>query len=536
MPFKGLLGQSLERWIRAPGARSGFVARSGRDTIRAGMRGACYSFSVHLEASRREFLAAMGGAGLAGCSSNRAPSVRANRESPLDGPLPEANGLNLIVICCDTQRQDHLGFYGGTAAKTPHLDAFAEEAVVFEDSYAAALPTLPIRRQFFTGCGILHEKDGWWRPMRDDDVSLAQILGQAGYHTGLITDIYHYFKPGMNYHAGFDSFEFIRGQENDLWISGPFDAVDPGKHYPDHHESDRYRQEMGQYLLNTRTFKAEDDYFAAQVFRAASTWLERSSRQSPFFLWIDCFDPHEPWDPPPSYAKLYRDQWDYDRYLFGYPIDVASIRESDYPAIRALYAGEVTYTDRWVGHFLNKIRAMGLADDTVVVYCSDHGTHLGEFGCVQKTPSLLTSAITHLPLAVRHPESSLGGRRVEGFVGPKDYLPTMLSLLGLGGLPGIEGRDFWPLVDDPGDRLYKRLFSGYGSFGGVRDREWLYFQNWRGQDSGNGPALFNLEADPSEERNVLGENLSVAEELRGLVAEAMEVADMPAIGESDSAS
>ncbi len=485
-----------------------------------------------VNASRRDFLAAMAGSGLAACSPSQTPAERDRRESPLAGPLPEANGLNLIVICCDTQRRDHLGFYGGTAARTPNLDAFAQQSVVFEDSFAAALPTLPIRRQFFTGRGILHEKDGWWRALRSHDVSVAQILGKAGYRTGLITDIYHYFKPGMNFHAGFDSFEFIRGQENDLWISGPFDSVDPTKHYPAHHDSDRYRKQIGQYMLNTRGVESEDDYFAAKVFRAASGWLERSARDSPFFLWIDCFDPHEPWDPPQAYARMYRDQWDYDRYLFGYPIDVTSVRESDYPAIRALYAGEVTYTDRWVGHFLDKIRSMGLDDDTVVVYCSDHGTHLGEFGCVQKTPSLLTSAMTHLPLAIRHPEASLAGKRVDGFVGPMDYLPTMLSLLGLDGLLGIEGKNFWPLVDEPGDRLYERLFSGYGAFGGVRDRKWLYFQNWRGDARGIGPALFDLEADPAEERNVLGDNLAVAEELRGVLSDAMQVRNMPSIGEA----
>ena len=333
----------------------------------------------------------------------------------------------------------------------------------------------------------------------------------------------------MNFHQGFDSFEFIRGQENDLWVSGPVDAVDAARHYPSHHHSERYHREMGQYLLNTRGMQREEDYFAARVFRAAADWLDRSAAGGPFFLWIDCFDPHEPWDPPPSYARMYRDRWDYDRYLFGYPIEVDRIRPSDYPAIRALYAGEVTFTDRWVGHFLDRVRKLGLDDDTIVVYCSDHGTHLGEFGCVQKTPSLLTAAMTRLPLAVRHPEASLAGRRVRGFVGPTDYMPTLLSLLGLDGLRGIEGRNFWPLVVEPGDRLRQRVFSGYGAYGGVRDRKWLYFQHWRGAQPGRGPALFDLEADPGEERNVLAEHLPVAEELRGLVAEHLQVDDMPAI-------
>ena len=406
--------------------------------------------------------------------------------------------------------------------------------MVFEDSYAGALPTLPIRRQFFTGYGILHEKDGWWRPLRPDDVTLARILNKAGYRTGLITDIYHYFKPGMNFHGGFGSFDFIRGQEMDDWVSGPIDSVNPLKHYPPHHDSERYFREMGQYMLNTQGMEREEDYFAARVFRAASTWLERSADSSPFFLWIDCFDPHEPWDPPSRYAKMYRDRWDYDRYLFGYPIDVAKIRESDYPAIRALYAAEVTYADHWVGVFLDKIRTLGLDDSTVVIYCSDHGTHLGEFGCVQKTPGLLTSAITRLPLAIRHPEASFGGRRVPGFIGPRDYLPTMLSLLGFEPLSGIEGKDFWPLVQDPGDRLYRRAFSGYDAFGAVRDRQWLYFQNWRGKDRGKGPALFDLEADPREETNIVNDRPAVAEELRGLVADYMQVREMPPVESLDS--
>ena len=481
--------------------------------------------------SRREFLAAAT-AGLAGCTgSPNAPSRPVAQKSPLDGPLPEANGLNVIVICCDTQRRDHLGFYGGSAAKTPHLDAFAEQSVIFEDSYAGALPTLPIRRQFFTGRGILHEKDRWWRPMRQHDVPWAEILRKVGYHTGLVTDIYHYFKPGMNFHSGFDSFEFIRGQEMDRWVGGPFSSVDPSQHYPPHHNSDTYFREMGQYMLNTQGMEREEDYFAARVFQTASTWLERSAAGGPFFLWIDCFDPHEPWDPPPAYAEMYRDRWDYDRYLFGYPIEVSRIRESDYSAIRALYAAEVTYTDRWAGIFLEKVRSLGLDDTTIVVYCSDHGTHLGEFGCVQKTPSLLTSAVTGLPLAIRHPEASLRGRRVRGYVGPQDYMPTIMALLGIEDLPGVQGKDFWPLVHAPGDRLYERAFSGYDSFAGVRDRKWLYFQNWRGSESGQGPALFDLESDPGEERNVVADHISIAEELRGLIGEHMQVSAIPPIKE-----
>lgn len=473
---------------------------------------------------RRDFLAASAVGALAACSNPPpAPLVKTKRETPLDGPLPSANGLNLIVVCADTTRKDHLGFYGSERVKTPNLDAFAAQSAVFEDTYAEALPTLPTRRVWQTGRGCLHEKDGWWRALREDDVTLPMVLKQAGYHTGLVTDIFHYFKPGMNFHQGFDSFEFIRGQEQDLWVSGPRDRFDPKDHMPPHHHSRKYLDGMRQYMMNTASFdrENEDDYFASRVFSAAAQWLDRSAKQTPFFLWIDSFDPHEPWDPPKRYADMYRTEWPYERYLFGYPIDAdREVRPEDYPYIRDLYAGEVSYMDACFGRFFETVESLGLLDDTVVVFVSDHGTHLGEFDCVQKTPGLQTAAMTNLPLAVRHPDTAgYAGKRVEGFLSAVDYMPTMLSLLGLDGLPGMDGESFLPAVAGDRSPLRERIFHGYGNFAAVRDENWLYFQHWRGEDRGQGPALFDLKSDPGETVNVLDDHSGVVEEMRGLIAE-----------------
>ena len=484
--------------------------------------------------SRRQFVSATGAATLAACSAreSQAPAVATKRETPLDGPLPEGNRLNLIVICCDTSRVDHLGPYGSTRVKTPSLDEFAKQAVLFEHSYAEALPTLPCRRVFLTGRGYLHEKDGWWRALRKEDVTLPMVLKKAGYHTGLITDIFHYFKPGMNFHQGYDSFEFIRGQETDAWISGPLEAYDPKRHMPEHHHSKIYLDGMRQYMMNTASFRRdeEEDYFAARVFQSAMRWLDRSARQSPFFLWIDSFDPHEPWDPPKKYADMYRQDWPYERYLFGYPIDPErKVRAEDYPYIRDLYAGEVTYVDSWVGRLLEKIEAMKLLDDTVVIYLSDHGTHLGEFDCVQKTPSLTDSRLANIPLLVRHPDTAQhAGKRLPGYLSAVDYMPTFLSMLGMDGLPGMDGANVWERVEVPSAAVRDEVYFGYGEFGAVRTDKWLYFQQWRGEDRGKGPMLFDLEADPEETRNVLAENPGVAEEMRGRIGERFQ-AEMPIV-------
>ena len=485
--------------------------------------------------NRRRFLGASAAA-LAGCAGSQpeAPAISSERRTPLDGPLPEGNKLNLIVVCADTSRVDHLGPYGSTRVRTPSLDAFAQQAALFENSYAEALPTLPCRRVFFTGRGYLHEKEGWWRALRDDDVTLSQVLKKAGYTTGLITDIFHYFKPGMNFHQSFDSFEFIRGQEADLYIAGPREEFDPREHMPPHHHSQQYLDGIRQYMMNTQSFDRdnEDDYFAARVFKAGMDWLERCAKQSPFFLWIDSFDPHEPWDPPKRYAEMYRTEWPYERYLFGYPIDPnREVRREDYPYIRDLYAGEVTYMDAWFGRFFEKVEELGLLDDTIVVFLSDHGTHLGEFDCVQKTPGLPDSRLANLPLILRHPDAArYGGKRASGYISAVDYMPTLLSLLGMDGLPGMDGQDVWPKVEDSALELRDRVFFGYGDFGAVRTRDWLYFQNWRGDDRGKGPALFDLAADPDETRNVVADHPRVVDELRGLLAERFQTDLPPAEG------
>ncbi len=458
--------------------------------------------------------------------AGKAPPL--TRRQRLSTPLPKPNGLNLIVIIADSTRCDHLGAYGNQRVKTPNLDRLAAEGTVFENSYADGLPTIPCRRVYHSGRSLLEEKRPWWRQLDEEDVTLAEVLQKAGLTTGFIADTYHYFKPDMNFHRGFDSWQWIRGQETDRWISGPRDGVDPSRHIPPHLQNPRYLQNMTQYMLNTSQRKGEEDYFCAQSCTAAMKWLEQDARQKPFLLWVDMFDPHEPWDAPPRFQQMYRRDYGYERYLFGYGVRLQDIRESDYPVLRDLYAAEVTFSDHCIGRLLDQIDRLGLRDNTVVVFSTDHGTHLGEFGCVQKTPGLLNSAVAHLPLIVRHPDRKHAGKRVKGFVSAVDYMPSFLSLMGIPNFPGLVGKNFWALADSPEKQNYERVFSGYENFAAVRDHKWHYFQNFRGNNPGKGPALYDLEADPGETRNVAGSHPDIVTERRALLAERFK-AQLPAL-------
>ena len=244
------------------------------------------------------------------------------------------------------------------------------------------------------------------------------------------------------------------------------------------------------------------------------SWLERNTGNRPFMLWIDMFDPHEPWDAPPRFQKMYRDQYPYERYLFGYGVSNQDIRPEDLPVIRDLYAAEVTFSDYCIGRLLRTVEELGMLNDTIIVFTTDHGTHLGEEGCVQKTPALLNRCVTSIPLIIKHPDSKYAGTRVDGLVSAVDFMPTFLALLGMDDYRDTDGDNMWKLVAGQAPSIHEEVYTVLGQFGAIHSRDWHYFQNIRGKDRGKGPCLYHLRNDPQQSRNVLGEFPQAARDLR----------------------
>jgi len=489
--------------------------------------------------TRREFIKDLS---LAAGAAAASPLLKAEEGAPPRArSTPRASRLNLIYIGTDTWRADYLGCYGNPNIKTPHLDQLAKESVLFTNVYADGLPTIPCRRVLYTGRSILpFKKHGSWRPLFPEDITFAETLNKAGYTTGLIVDCYHFFKPDMNLHRGFDSWEWIRGQEHDLWQSGPKEKFDARNYLPEHlWELDRYSDGQNprvlQYLLNTQDRRSEDDYFCARTCRLAMRWLERNLSQKPFMLWLEMFDPHEPWDAPKRFQKMYYDKYPVERFLFGYGVDKERLKPEDIRALKGLYSAEVTFSDLWIGRLLDRIRDLGLMDDTIIVFSTDHGTHLGEQGCVQKTPGFLNSLVAQLPLIMRHPDvGSFAGKRVNALISAADYMPTFLHLLGVKGPEKrMTGKSFWPAVAGEKEAINGEVYVGFGSFAAVRTRDWHYFENLKtvtpvgstpteydfrkamtDPGRGQGPALYDLKKDRGETKNVVEEHPEVVAEMR----------------------
>jgi arylsulfatase A-like enzyme len=424
--------------------------------------------------------------------------------------------MNVVVIIADSLRQDHLGCYGNQWISTPNLDALARESLICEHSYPENVPTIPTRLSWWTGkYGFANRH---WSPLRTDDVVLPEVLWDQDVKTALVTDVYHMHKPGMGFGRGFDDVRFIRGQEYDPYVTGIDVDVDasPFHHLPAGADNiDGWRDNYEQYLRNQSRIHDEDDTYIAQTTREAMNWIERRRADEPFFLWLDCFDPHEPWDPPEPYWSMYKDSSYTGAELIdpvpGLVQDVISHDE----LIRTgqLYAAEVSLVDAWVGKLTDRLRETGLYDDTLIVFTTDHGEPFGDHGIVRKCRPWLHEELVRTPMLIRTPGGKRAGERTNALMQAPDLMPTILEAFGVEPPVGVQGVSWWPLLNGETDTLHPFACTGARTAMGpsewsIRDQNWsllLPFTEVEG-DRYRGTQLYDRNADQYEQTNLLGEN------------------------------
>ncbi len=415
--------------------------------------------------------------------------------------------MNLIVICLDTFRQDHVSCYHQgrgpfedvPACRTPNIDAFARQCVVFDNVYPCGLPTIPIRMELMTGQFTLPYRP--WQPLAPTDVTVAELLRKEGYVSGLISDTYHYRAPGMNYHRAFHAYEWVRGQEYDPYNSAPTHRnVDA---YVNEHYSDLWRGRVAQFLANTDGFTKEAHWFPAQVVERACDWLKKNRDHKKLFCWIDSFDPHEPWDPPARF-DTYRDPAYRGPRLIMPMGGLASnwAAPEQIRDIRGLYAGEASFVDHCLGPLFQCLGDRGYYDDSVIVLMADHGHPLADHGKFLKGADRMYSELLKVPFMVRLPDGK--PRRTQALAQFPDVLPTLLELLGLASNTGsMHGRSFRSVLDGHADTHREAVISGYfeGQDRCIRNREWSYIARPEGEYD----ELYHLSEDPRETRNLIDE-------------------------------
>ncbi|MBI4874418.1 MAG: sulfatase [Acidobacteria bacterium] len=414
---------------------------------------------------------------------------------------------NVILICCDTWRADWLGCYGNQQIKTPAIDALAAKSSVFLEAYAEALPTVPARRVIYTGrrgfpAQSLQQTDSpsirGWHPLYVEDVTLAESMRNAGYTTALIADLLHIFKPGFNFHRGFMSWRWIRGQEGDNLETGPTKNVDVTRflHRTQPLTGGDARM-IRQYAINRQFWKTEDDYPHPRTFAEAGRWLENNvSDSQPFFLQIETFSPHEMWDPPEDYYRLYM-KGDYNGPRLVQPPSFTNVLTPlEVEHIRALYAGMVTFTDAHIGKFLAKVEALGLMSNTVIVFYADHGCLMGEQGRLRKEEAELRTQVTRVPLMIYNGYEAWQPRRVDGYVQHSDIMPTVLDLIGSQVPSRVTGESISAAARFGEAMRREWIVTGWGNHGTIRSQEWLYQGRWNPGEAFE--ELYDVRKDPNE--------------------------------------
>jgi arylsulfatase A-like enzyme len=354
--------------------------------------------------------------------------------------------MNIVLFMTDTFRYDNLSCYGPAKAKTPQLDQFAKQSTVFDNAYLGSFPTIPNRLDIMSGrfSFIDHE----WCPLPKDTVTLQQILSASAFTTYLIGDNPHLFEDGFDYGRGFNGFEWIRGQETDHWLTNPKQV-----RMPNGEGKNRSLFILENYNRNTAWWESEEDRFAARSVRTACDWLEKNQDRSQFFLFMDLFDPHEPWDAPQQHLDLYESvPWKgveipYPRYDFWHDF----LTEAEMNHVRNLYLAEASMVDHWFGVLLDKLDDLGMSEDTIVIFASDHGYLFGEHDITGKSllPELggrmyyeaipVYSDIRRTPLIVRMPGME-GGKHLKALVQSPDLMPTILEMAGLVATESVGGQ------------------------------------------------------------------------------------------------
>jgi len=342
--------------------------------------------------------------------------------------------MNIVVVVVDTLRYDHVGANGNDWIRTPNMDRLAAASWIFDRCFTASYPTIPHRTDLITGRtgGPFHA----WRPLPFDVPTLPRALAEAGYGTQLIHDTPHLVNGGHNFDWPFHAWTPIRGAEVDRpWLDDrPVTALDHWAPDPlfDFVDADlTQNRTVCTYARANRKRKKNEDWNAAKLFRTAAEFLRDNRSRDNFFLWVDCFDPHEPWDVPPEFATLYDKTPGYDGRidprLFAVR-DTGGVPAAAVERIKAVYAAKVSWVDRWLGVFLDTLDQTGLAENTAILFTADHGTKLGEYGQFGKRYPVQEPE-GHVPLFVRVPDGGSG--RYGAIVQPQDIFATALALAGL---------------------------------------------------------------------------------------------------------
>ena len=391
--------------------------------------------------------------------------------------------MRTIFCLFDSLNRAALGCYGGSGIPTPNFDRFSARAVTYDNHFVGSLPCMPARRDMHTGrLNFMHRS---WGPLEPFDNSYPELLKKSGVYSHLVTDHLHYFEDGgLTYHSRFASYDFIRGQENDPWkamVQPPVDRLREKmakKHY-DYSGGGRVNDPERlriQHTINKECMLEEKNMPGPRCFSSAFEFLETNHQEPDWFLHLECFDPHEPFDAPGRFKAQFDTGW--DGKILNWPrYGEVSDTDAEIAEIRANYAALVAMCDNYFGQLLDFMDLHDMWSDTALILTTDHGLLLSEHDWWGKNLQPYYREISHIPLIVHDPrKQGLAGTRVPQVTQTHDLMPTFLELHDTEIPKEVQGHSVLRFLETQyGNEPRYALFSMFGGPMGISDGEYDYY-------------------------------------------------------------
>ena len=423
---------------------------------------------------------------------------------------------NVLFIAVDDLTAA-LGCYGNVIAKTPNIDRLAATGVRFDRAYNQLPLCNPTRASIMTGLRPdqikVYDLDRHFRDEVPDVETLPQAFQNAGYFAARVGKIYHYNVPAS---IGTDGFDDPPSWNRRVNPKGRDKAEESKIFNAEPHR--KISAALSWLAADGKDTEQTDGMIATEGIKMMEEFKDRS-----FFLAVGFFRPHTPYVAPKKYFDMYplqqmrlpwsppndRDDIPVAAFAHNCPVPHYNLTEPLLLQATQAYYACVSFVDAQVGRMLDALDRLELADNTIVVFWSDHGYHLGEHNGVWQKRTLFEQC-ARTPLIIRAPKATGNGQASPRIVEFVDVYPTLASLAGIAAPHPLAGRDLTPLLNDPiakwdglaitqvlrpaDDRLETQVMGC-----SIRTHRWRYTEWAEGEA---GVELYDHHTDPMEFHNL----------------------------------